>query len=124
MNTVTIVDWGADYVQKIVSNTTLDAKTRSKYYTTMHIDVSTQRGLEFMVMGTCEQQQDKELLALSALYIHAMHCTFNGYRCSSPKGPAIIYQCIWQHMLQGCRGHAALERSLNSRWNKPFCIIR
>ena len=88
----------------------------------MHIDVSAQRWLEFMVMGTEEQQSDNEFLALSALFIYAIDCTFNGYRCISPKGPDTTYQCIWQHMLQGCRGHGTLERSLNSRWNEPFSL--
>ena len=89
----------------------------------LHIDVSAQRGLEFFVMGTIEQS-DKEILALSALYVYAIYCTFNGYRCTGPKDPSTVYQCIWQHMLQGCRGHSALERSLNSRWNAPICTIR
>ena len=96
----------------------------SVLYDKMHIDVSAQRGLEVLVMGSEEQQRNKELLALSALYVYAIHCTFNGYRCTGPKGPSTTYQCIWQHMLQGCRGHSALERSLNSRWEKPFFVIR
>ena len=83
----------------------------------MHIDVSIQRGLAFLLMGTVEQQSDKELLALSALHVYAIYCLFNGYRCTGPKGPDSTYQCINQHSLQGCRGHDTLERSLNSLFN-------
>ena len=89
----------------------------------LHIDVSPERGLVFFLMGTVEQRGDKELLALSALYVYAISSTFNGYRYTGPKAPDTTYQCIWQHILQGCRGHDSLERSLNSRWSKPLCLI-
>ena len=89
----------------------------------LRIHVSAQRGLEFLLIGTKSQCADKELLAISALYIYALYNTFNGYRCTGPRCPDVTYQCIWQHILQGCRGHAALESSLNSRWKSPICVI-
>ena len=89
----------------------------------MRINLDPRRGLPLFALAMCEQDQD-DVLALSALYIYGVYMCTNQYRnmlhSYGARTAEHAKQCIGQHIIQGCQGHARLTRLLDGRWDSPF----
>ena len=92
----------------------------------LRIDLHPSRALSFFVLSTHEQDSDN-VLALGALFMYAVYMSYNHYKHGGHTNPlraaVISKECIGQHIIQGCQGHAELANLVDRRWQSPMLHI-
>jgi hypothetical protein len=95
---------------------------RNVFWTKMHVELHPSRGLACFCLATYEQFDD-DTLAISALGVYAVYMSTNFYRLTYAHADLVDSQRAAQHMgqsiIQGCQGHPALTKLLDSRWRSP-----
>jgi hypothetical protein len=96
---------------------------KNVFRTKLHVELHSSRALACFCLATHEQFQD-DTLAISALGIYAVYMSTNYHRLTYAHASLVNAQSAAQHMgqsiIQGCQGHPALVRLLDSRWRSPL----
>ena len=84
----------------------------------LNIILPGQDALAFFVLAHSAQEVD-DVLALGSLYIYAVYVTTNYYRHHGLRDRSHIKECLKQHIIQGCEGHAGLMSRFGACWTRP-----
>ena len=84
----------------------------------LNIFVPRRDAMQLWMLGHAAQESD-DILALGALFVYGVYMTTNYYRHHGYHNTNQIKECLKQHIIQGCQGHAGLATRLGACWTRP-----